>query len=536
MHTGHGTGPQLNVQRMIMGETGTYNDVYHRPYKTSLGDEEYAVMREKTNGFQNIESETLANCAGAFLNPSAQPGVQINIDHGWGERRLRFMMSIMFEGRLSKTEQIVTGYTDRADLSLTGEMDPNTQFFINNVITMRHVENRTANGVGSTATMSDNFQVLRDTSNNQSGITLRPTDVVRTQQSSIAMEGMRDLHRGQNSSRTVFDGDEDESDVVYHDARNTFNPSETTRLSRRKNNLNANYMSNILKAHRTAQSSDDEYDTEDTIFEKTQSILAEPYSFDNPLLKLLTDNTGFSQNTSFTLHEIRALCPHVDNVMVLSRASSTAQLIPNQRGQTEGWGGSDNTTMIANIMASTIPALALDHMITKIWFTATNETFNDQVVVELNHSNQSPPLSFVEGKDLTRQIQSFVHRIQHYVMRDITHNNMVGVSVSVRYEALGDTFISVSCNGEPPVDYVIPTFCDSLFSPIMTDNSNDLYSLSGDFQTLMDYSHGYPPGKDNTTSIITSPQTQWGSGGWDQPSQQQPQQPAYPKAPRTLFD
>jgi hypothetical protein len=528
MFVGHGTGPQLNVTRMILGETGTYNDVFHRPYKTSLGDEEYAIMREKTHGFQDIESETLANCAGSFLNPSAQPGSQVNIDHGWGEQRLRFMMSIMFEGRLSKTEQIVTGYTDRADLSYTGEMDPNTQFFINNVITLRHVENRTANGIGTSATVSDNFQVLRGTDPAQ--VTLRPSDVVRTQHSSLVMEGLNELG-GNRSNRNVFDND-DESDVVYHDARNTFNPSETTRLSRRKNNLNANYMSSILKAYRTAQSVEDEYLTEDTIFEKTQGILTEPYSFDNPLLKMLTDNTGFSQNTAFTLKEIRELCPHVDKVMVLSRASTTAQLIPNQRGQTEGWAGSDNTTMIANIMASTIPAIALDHLITKIWFTATNETMHNEVVVELNHSQQNPPATFTSGIDISRQIQAFVHRIKHYVMRDVTHNNMVGVSVSVRYEALGDTFITVSCNGESPVDYVIPTFCDSLFSPVMSSDSTDLYSLSGDFQTLMDYSHGYPTDQ----QIVTQPpQSHWGSGGGDRFAPQ-PAQPTHPTTPRTIFN
>ena len=535
MIVGYGSGPVLNITRMIVGETGTYNDVYHRPFQTSLGDEEFYQLRERTHGFKNIESDTLALCAGTFLNPSAQPGAQINIDHGWGEGRLRFMMSIQYEGRLSNTEQIVTGYTDRADLSYSGEISPDTQFFVNNVITLRHVDRRTSTGIGTAVTMSDNFQVLRDTTRNQSSVTLRPTDVVRAQHASSALEGLG-LMGSKNSAAGTFFGDDDD-DTVFYDARNNFSPAETTRLSRRKNNLNANYMSSVLKAHQAASSDEGEYASEDTVFEKTMAKLDEPYSFNNPLLKTLTENTGFSENTSFTLKELRDLCPNVDKLLVFSRASKTAQVLPNQRGQTEQWGGSDNATMIANIMAATIPALAMDHLITKVWFTATNETLNGETIVELNHTSQNPPASFSSGIDITRSIRAFMDRIEHYVMRDVTRSDMVGVSVSVRYEALGDTFITVSCNGEPPVDFIIPTFCDSLFSPIMTDNSTDLYKLSSDFRTLMDYDHGYEKGPSEIPMTTMAPQ--WGSGGnhAQRPSHRQQQTNPLPNSrPGTLFD
>lgn len=533
MNVHHSAGPILNIKKMILGETGTYNDVFQRPYQTHLGDDEFNMMRDMTEGFRNLESETLANCAGTFLNPRAQPGSQINIDHGWGEQRLRFMMSIQFEGKLSNTEQIVTGYTDRADLSHSGHLNPDTRFFINNVITLRHVDTRTQTGMVTTARMTDNFQVLRDTSTNQSDVTLRPADVVRAQGTHAVLDGLEQLS-GDKEHRTFFD---DGDDTLFHDARNTFGPSETTRLSRRKNNLNANYMSGILKAYKTATAGEEEYSSEDTVYERTQGQVTEPYSLDNALLKTLIQNTGFSQNTSFSLTELRELCPHADQVMVLSRASNSAQMLPNQRGQTEGWGGSDNATMIANILASTVPALALDHMITKVWFTSTNETLSGDTVTELNHTAQNPVSSFTSGVDITPHIQAFLNRITHYVMRDITHRGMMGVSISVRYEALGDTFVSVSCDGEPPIDYIIPTFCDSLFSPILSNNTKDLYSLSSDFQTLLDYSHGYANPQTEPT-IITQPNPGAypppAPGGWNTP-QPQPQQ-GPDSTYRTLFD
>lgn len=533
MHVGNSQTAELNISKFILGETGTYNDLYQRPYQTRLGDQEYFAMRDMTSNFTNLEPETLANCAGEFLTPSSQPGGRININNGWGEQRLRFMMAVTFGGRFSTTEQIVTGYTDRADLSHNGTMDPNTQFFINNVITLRRVERNTGTGMASSANIVDNFQVLRESGSGDT-VTLRPTDVIRTQGLKEAIGHVNEIHgaRKPAGGSTFFD----DGNTLFHDSRNGFGPSETTRLSRRRNNLSANYMSGLLKAHQTAQHDDVEYNTEETVLDKTQGQLAEPYALKNPLLKLLTHNTGFAENTSFTLSEIRELCPHVDNMMVLSRSSTTAQLIPNQRGQTEGWGGSDNTTLIANILASNIPALALEHLITKIWFTSTNETMTGETITELNHTVQNPVTSFTAGVDITPQIRAFLNRVTHFVMRDITHSNMMGVSISVRYDALGDTFVTVSCDGEPPVDYIVPTFCDSLFAPVVANNSEALYNISNDFGMLLDYSHGYDDPRGNQQAIITSPNQQsWSSNGW--PTQpQQTVQPQQSPIGRTMFD
>lgn len=531
MYIGQSSAPLLNVTQVLLGETGTYNDVYLRPYQTHLGDDEFRAIQTETQNFQNVDASHLASVAGTFLHPKAQPGSSVTIDHGWGMQRLRFMMKITFEGKMSNCEQIITGYTDRADLSFNNELDPNTQFYVNNVITLRRTQQRTANGLETRAFVSDNAQVLRDTTENHNSVSMRPVDVVRTQHASTAIQALYD-----------YEGDNNDN-VVFHDARASFNPQERVRLSKRKNALSANYMSDILKAYRTATSVDEGYQSEDGIYERVQGRLHEPYAHQNALLKMLVENTGFAESTYFTLRELRELCPHVDKVMTLSRAAKGAQMLPNQRGQTEGWQGSDNATLIANILATTIPALALDHLLTKVWFTASNETLDGQVYTELNHSNQNPPCSFSSGTDITRQIQAFLDHITHFVMRDITHNNMMGVSVSVRYEALGDTFITVSCNGEPPVDYIVPTFCDSLFSPIVSDSTNDLHSVSDDFKMLLEYNHGYDTLLERNSRRGQSPTqpTQQASqaGGWQSQSYQSPfgqTQPPAPNMPKTLFD
>lgn len=481
----------LNVTKMLLGETGTYNDVYQRPFQTHLSGDEVSLVQEATNGFQNLTPENLSACAGQFIHPKGQPGAQVGIESGWGEQRLRFMMVVEYDNNLSQVEQVITGYTDRADLSHSGHLDPNTQFYINNVITLRTVATRNQFGMADKTQVSNNFQLLRDPIGERPSITMRPQDVFETQQASGLMEQLGDTYDG--------------ADTMFLDARRSFGASDRVRLSKRSNSVSANYMSGILEAYHDTVHDDGEYATEDMAYKKSLGKVSDELVNNHPLLRTLKRNTGFEESMCFTLREIEDLCPHVQDVMVLVRSGGVSAL-PTQRGATEGWGGSDNATLIANILATTIPAMATENLLTKVWFTASNDTLDGQPYCELNHTHDAPPASFTNNMDISRQLQSFLYKLKTFVMRDITHNNMINVSINVRYDMLGDTFISVACDGEPPIDYIIPTFCDALFTPMMTSQIDDLNTLSSDFQTLMDYPHGY----EQERKIITQPSS-WGA-------------------------
>jgi hypothetical protein len=52
-------------------------------------------------------------------------------------------------------------------------------------------------------------------------------------------------------------------------------------------------------------------------------------------------------------------------------------------------------------------------------------------------------------------------------------------------DLLGEIWIQLSLNGEPPIDFVYPSFCDSLLAPIQTYNEKIADGIALDFQNLM---------------------------------------------------
>ena len=62
----------MKVQRLIMVETGTYNDMVVRPYQSNLNEQTMNVFRDVTMEGRNLSSETLSGLASNILRPSGQ--------------------------------------------------------------------------------------------------------------------------------------------------------------------------------------------------------------------------------------------------------------------------------------------------------------------------------------------------------------------------------------------------------------------------------------------------------------------------------
>jgi hypothetical protein len=60
----------------------------------------------------------------------------------------------------------------------------------------------------------------------------------------------------------------------------------------------------------------------------------------------------------------------------------------------------------------------------------------------------------------------FKHKLESEIIYDFTYGNQIGYTLDIRSDMFGETSISLSLDGEPEVIYVVPTFCDSLISPI----------------------------------------------------------------------
>jgi hypothetical protein len=137
--------------------------------------------------------------------------------------------------------------------------------------------------------------------------------------------------------------------------------------------------------------------------------------------------------------------------------------------------------MMAAILNNMIPSLMLDCILTKVEFSATNQTMNGDYNVQMSDIEGFAG----EGVNLQPYAQAFLDRIEREVMPDITRNKQMIVSLRVRADIMGESQFGISINGESEVPYIVPTFSDALTAPVVSDNSSILSQMSGDINQIV---------------------------------------------------
>jgi len=111
-------------------------------------------------------------------------------------------------------------------------------------------------------------------------------------------------------------------------------------------------------------------------------------------------------------------------------------------------------------------------------------TTNEQVGSMLNtFISELPSLN---GADLTQQARVFVSRFESEVMSDVTFNNQVGCTVMVNADLIREVRISIKYAGDPELLFVVPTFADSLLTPLVTNNSRNSAGLVMSLSNLIE--------------------------------------------------
>lgn len=236
MHN-HPGQTQVRVSEFMIIETGTYNDIYHRPFRAHLTAQVENQLYQNLNPLRPYTPGHFSDAATAFIKPDATPDGMVQIAGGWAMPRLRWVMRLdWITSMRSNLVQVLTGYTDEAaaDLSYGGQISPDARFFINNSFMFRLNVVPTPNGNVEQLTPITGGQLLVDP--NYQGIVghqralARPSDVVQ----------IRALN--QESTFQHLAGDEYMID----------GPSLTneTKFSARRNANPSTYISRILEGHR----------------------------------------------------------------------------------------------------------------------------------------------------------------------------------------------------------------------------------------------------------------------------------------------
>lgn len=467
----------MRITKLIMVETGTYNDMVVRPYQSHLDERGVSLYQEATEGGRNFAPEALSGIAGNILRPNSQVAGQAKIANGWDMPRYRFLIEAEAPlGQGAELVHIITGYTDYNGVNpQTGSIDPRLRLFFNNEIVVRTTQIRTPTGRQSRQAVSEAAQIIPTADASQTGAfpgempnLLRPKDLV-------------------NSMSTSILGDED---VV--DLRTV--PCMGPTSSRRDNANSSVYMSRTLKALESAYGPemDDPGRSMEDIYDSAKGSLQEPSLNHNQFFEILLQMTDYQQSGSVAWSDFCRVFPDADPVSVfITRGEAMRQwrhdenpaAFTPERGQSEAWVGSTPETIAATILSHAIPSIMMDLMITQVAFVATNETVEGKFVVELREAN-----SFSKNLEMGPYLQRFLDRVEWEVLRDVSNNNQMGINLQMRCDLLGDSVMTISMNGGPDIDYVVPSFSDALIAPVVGGSRDVLNNLAHDMETL--YSNG----------------------------------------------
>jgi hypothetical protein len=472
-YNGVGMGDKFRVRQLVMIETNGNAPQYRRPYETVVTPDVEMMVHDRIDPQQSVTAANLAGIANRFILPSATYEKEVGIAHGWGTRRLRFMLLLDHIGPAGvEITQIITGYSEFFDPSLQGSVDPDMCFYVNSTMSLRRLVARTGTGNREYYNVADNAHIIVD--NHFDGIhqpekeyRMRPADVYST----MTRIGLGQQNLDMNDTRTLITG--------------------MPQKSWRANANTTAYAASLFENYKTAMKLDALGQSEDQILSQARGTAAEQSVSQDAFMAAINRMRG-SQGNVFTLRDLTRLDQHAldDDIAILTMQGQASAMNPYGHGgffhnqSTEvGWQAANQYTQIATILGHSIPAIMVDNAIAKIIVHMSNRNEFRQGEVVVSQMLDFPAMAGTTI-DMSQFVERFKWRVVHEVLNDLSFDNQIDYLFNMQIDLLGESIIEVSMNGGEFETFVLPSFCDALLIPIVTNNDQRSLQLASDFDSL----------------------------------------------------
>ncbi len=527
---------RTSVVKLVYQVAGTYNDQYRRPLRTYADGHTLNLVEQALNDSTTLSPTRLANPAMRMLRPDATPESRVDIVNGWGMARLRFLLHMEFEDHAGQiTNHYYSGYTEHGGEAslLSGRIDPNMLFTINSVNAVQLTNRR---GPGGTVTLhvpiqnSQIFNAPASASNMVTGGIINPSKVWSLRPENVLDDMQAEDLRSQQD--TFMDMTTSVSDPV---------------LMPRKNNTAPNYMQSLVGGYRNSLLADPESSHPSHLNNVKGVVGANRFSEDRFLAWLMADRqmnprmgVGFHQ---FTLGDLVRL--DVGCEARIKPIPADYEHNFHVAGSTAEWGASSLHAQIATIIASALPTYMTKFNLNQVGFTATNLSVDGSIQMTYTRVN-----AYNSGVNLAPILDAFMENVKTELLANIGDPTLpnfgrMPFELEVRCHLLGETFISISMAEMPYEDFVAPTFCDSVFTAMASNQEGLLHALANDFRglfelvdnnTTMTHEMGGSlalPSSEMPGRGMNHPQGNVGTGLFDSPSGGLIWNPGQPQAPNT---
>lgn len=461
---------QMGVRQLQLIETGSYQPMFYRPYTLNTDGGVLNSLTERIN--QNpatVGGCLLAGVASQALLPSPDAHAPILMPNGWQERRIRFMLVVDFETTTGlKGTYWIQGYTAYHGVSQQGHMDP-TMMLIANSFTYTNLQSMmTPLGMQQNEIIMDSAQILTAPSGdiyaqNNNIYSMRPEDIFGGMQVAAAMQAS--------------------PDVRMKDTRSIINYRPY--LSARKHNIPTDYLGNIFNNYFTGKQFIGFGAGDTDIVSQAFNGSRDKSINENLFFQYLAQNKMGGQVNQFTIKDLERLDPGIGSKTVFIRLSQIMQMnsaLPTpSTDNASTWTGQDLTTQMATMLAESVPSIMLQSLLSVVSFRATNCDLGGQNNIVFTSVRS---ISKVDAKTLTNLFQQ---KFEKHIVPDLTMNGMMPYMLEMNCDVSGDTWITLQIADYPSVTFTVPSFCDSLFSPVVTNSQQHLESTTVQMDSMLNY-------------------------------------------------
>lgn len=456
--------PTIEVVNCIFVATGTYQSMVHRPFNGTLNQEGLNLFMNQTRGGTDVNVATLAGISNHLLAPVTAPQGIIGIQNGWDKTRVRFYLLIKVTRPASvPIYQAVTGWTDVMGLDFnTQSISPLMRLHFNSVMSVALLEN------GGFA-LSDNSQLIYNMPAYAPMMTggfevpkvntLMPEDVmghIGFMHIAGGMDGQGMDGRGQSAMSPLI-------------------------KSTRANNLTTSYLDRSINAMLTAKHATDLAATNMFgISSHARGDVRENSVDGDIFINMIRRNSDYDAHGSIPYGQLCNLIPNLGGMVnVVDNRKDLSSNVSNnfgamQAGNFSDWSNQRPETIFVTRLIQTIPSIMMELCLSRGHMQVTNMTTDgSEMAISFDGID-----SLIPNLDLNNPLMRLQQRLKVEVLRDISLNNAIAYSIVANVNVFGDTYIKVALNGAPPIDYCMPSFCDSVAVPVVAPNTMAIQSVA----------------------------------------------------------
>lgn len=468
----------MQILEIIFREMKEYDDQMIRSYSGNASPSNLHDLEIATDHGRDFSASALSGLAGRIIRPMADTDCRAAIAGGWGQTRMMFAMKVLVR-ETSTSQQIheISGYTDYmgAIASIRGvKLDDKMGMYFNSVTRIHRSITNTPRGSRWTTNINKSNQVIARQSNPdfslaagaQGTLTMRPEDLMsRCTTSDVfakraAAEGSVDMRGGYANGKM--------------------------KLSSRLNTSATRFMSRSLTALATAEAGDGRIDELQhdrdpiRIFRDARGQVREDGITTDPVFEELAADTNILADGFITYGELVDMNREFDwdNVPVYFTEKGMRKSV---RGDYRPWNGGDLEDIATTMLVNALPMYLINHQLAAISFTASNRDTMGEMIVAADNA-----IPIMEGPNLRDVLPIFVRRLESEILVDMLPWVDCPLDLEVNTAIAGDTYVRISIDGGNWEEYVFPTFCDSVVSPVVAENMEHMDNMAGTIRQIGD--------------------------------------------------